>query len=115
MVSQDRVHSSAGCNTGAQVELCMLPAFLELLALLPGYHVSMHMIGPGVPEQLHGRACRSGGGVGAVQGEVVQKLTWSCLCAAVSSSRNRCQPGCRIYNIQKGLDVLAGSEFCHHR
>lgn len=47
------------CVTGPQAELCLLPAFLELLALLPGYHLYIHMIGPDVPQQLHGKACRT--------------------------------------------------------
>ncbi|WIA10210.1 hypothetical protein OEZ85_010412 [Tetradesmus obliquus] len=42
---------------GPQSEVLLLPAFAELAALLPQHQLDIHMIGPDVPEQLHGKAC----------------------------------------------------------
>eukprot|EP00879_Flechtneria_rotunda_P007958 GHRR01008337.1.p1 GENE.GHRR01008337.1~~GHRR01008337.1.p1 ORF type:complete len:564 (+),score=163.92 GHRR01008337.1:561-2252(+) len=42
---------------GAQVELLMLPMFMELAMLLPNHHIDLHMVGPRVPDELHGQTC----------------------------------------------------------
>jgi len=44
--------------TGPRVELDTLAVFTELAALLPQQHINIHMIGPDVPHQLHGTACK---------------------------------------------------------
>lgn len=46
-----------GC-LGPRVELDMLPVFMELAVLLPQQHLHIHMIGPDVPQQLHGTTCK---------------------------------------------------------
>ncbi|KAF8069536.1 Zmynd15 [Scenedesmus sp. PABB004] len=50
---------------GPQAELQLLPAFAELCALLPGRTLRVHLCGPDVPAELHGKACSTaaaGGG-----------------------------------------------------
>eukprot|EP00879_Flechtneria_rotunda_P018934 GHRR01019875.1.p2 GENE.GHRR01019875.1~~GHRR01019875.1.p2 ORF type:complete len:135 (+),score=26.37 GHRR01019875.1:707-1111(+) len=35
----------------------MLPMFMELAMLLPNHHIDLHMVGPRVPDELHGQTC----------------------------------------------------------
>eukprot|EP00775_Hariotina_reticulata_P010850 gene10850-11004_t len=60
---------------GPRVELDTLAVFTELAVLLPQQHLNIHMIGPDVPQQLHGTACKLRAGADQQQQHTTIKTT----------------------------------------